>query len=1057
MYMSNIKSTRRKCACVCILSALAAQGAFGELSVVDIGGRLSVLRDGATVVSAICVDRATDEEGDVCSTAIGTEDGARVWNRWSEVPDRRFRLEVAKRADGAVEITMAGTVDAESGCRRRVLELRLDEGAFRGRPFEAVRGATAVFRTETGVFDSDMKPGDWRWLAAAGLTFDLNPIGPGNVFGSAGTGLDGHVDGVYARGRLERSGAGWTIRMGEDVRSSYGGYVGAKVVIREGVFGDYDRYHLIRKYFYTKTPPAVHLLAFGSPLRGTAYAEGDVAYLPARGYGWAQDFSVGNSERKPAVGFREGAYYSALSGTFPDTYRFGNLADGYYLFSYAAGNYAGVSNRFSVSVGDVRLLSETTVPSGALRRITRAVHVAGGTLDVAFDGSWLVSAMALQPVIADGEDFSVGRGFWVTRGYEPGVIFRSSDWTPFTPGVADETQTLPVPGTEFSAAPRDPPVPVELPDPDAPELAWTKNARIYRLFNNSSTLAQLDDLGVREHFLDRELSGRNVNAVMISGTLTRHTQPAREEAMIKSVGRIVQSLHRRGIKAFDHIDATILWNSGLGFRIMMEKPDQLLRTWDNDLPSYHFCISNPDWRERFFGQLRKTVAEGVDALQIDELYHWYKGCTCRFCRDKFFRETGWQVPMNECDPAWADSLSPFRRRWRDWRIKDCTNWFVELRRRTKDINPHLVLSAYTYTGGLIFSGSGDIGQELLDLSRAVNFFGVEVMSRSVLRSARAELPLRRAQNIYNFAFGAPVWDWYYNFDAPTDYAAWAMSEMTCQSPMLSDVKPEPGYPNYVGFDESRGAMRRHGARPVADVALFFSSHTRDLNIDIPWQKSLFGIAQALESLHVPYVFVPDVNLEAKRLSAYRTLVLTGIERLTESDRKILSEYESAGGRIVRGVEGAEEFSQRSLRCNPYRVTPDVYDFDPGQSAESDFRRRVAAAVGESGECRIDAPDRVATSVWREESGALAVHILNLTGVANKVGEEIPRTAPNPAFPPIGRDVVITLQTSEASEAEAVSPDFEGARRLVVGKGPGGATTVVLPAALLKAYVLVRIR
>ena len=73
------------------------------------------------------------------------------------------------------------------------------------------------------------------------------------------------------------------------------------------------------------------------------------------------------------------------------------------------------------------------------------------------------------------------------------------------------------------------------------------------------------------------------------------------------------------------------------------------------------------------------------------------------------------------------------------------------------------------------------------------------------------------------------------------------------------------------------------------------------------------------------------------------------------------------------------------------------------------------------------------------------------------GEEIPRMAPNPAFPPVGRDIVITLPASEASEAEAVSPDFEGARRLVVGKGPGGATTVVLPAALLKAYVLVRIR
>ena len=100
---------------------------------------------------------------------------------------------------------------------------------------------------------------------------------------------------------------------------------------------------------------------------------------------------------------------------------------------------------------------------------------------------------------------------------------------------------------------------------------------------------------------------------------------------------------------------------------------------------------------------------------------------------------------------------------------------------------------------------------------------------------------------------------------------------------------------------------------------------------------------------------------------------------------------------------------------------------------------------------------MATSVWREKSGALAVHVLNLTGVANKVGEEVLRTAPDPAFPPIDRDVVISLPKSAASEAEAVSPDFEGVRKLEVGRGADGATTVVLPAKLLKAYALVRIR
>ena len=139
---------------------------------------------------------------------------------------------------------------------------------------------------------------------------------------------------------------GWTIRAGDDVRSAYGGSIGAKVVIREGTFDDYDKFHLIRKYHYIKPLVASHLLAFGSPRRGPAYAEGDVAYLSTRGYGWAQDFSRDNRQRKPIVGFREGAYYSALSGTCADTYRIGNLADGHYLLSFMAGNFAGMSNRF---------------------------------------------------------------------------------------------------------------------------------------------------------------------------------------------------------------------------------------------------------------------------------------------------------------------------------------------------------------------------------------------------------------------------------------------------------------------------------------------------------------------------------------------------------------------------------------------------------------------------------------------------------------------------------------------------------------------------------------
>lgn len=1042
-----------------VLVALAGLRGLA-LEVVEKDGIFSVVRDGTAVVTGIAVDRGDVGSDDVKTSFATLSDGTKVWNRWSEVRDRRFRLEVAQRADGAVEISMSAQMEPSSKCRRRFLDLMLPEAVYRGKSFEAVTENVVRFVREKGVFDASFKPGLWRWMSAAGLTFDFNPLGPGDTWGNQPS-AEGwaHHDAVYGNAQATACDGGWSVRSGSDVKSTYGGFAGAKIVIREGGFDDYYRHHLIRTFHYGWPIAPVRLLAFGSPVRGPDYAEGNLPYLGSRAYGWIEDIPQGTPPRRAVVGHREGAYYSCLRSNRDATYRFSGLVDGHYLLTFSAGNYTGVANRFSVTAGGEALLADASVASGMVRKVTRAVHVCGGTLDVTFAGNWLLSVLALQPVLADGEDFSVCRGFWVSRGYEPAVIFRSDDWMPFKPETSDQVRGLPVPGTEYAGEPHDPPMPVELPDPNAPKLAWMKSARIHRIFNNSSTLAELDDPAEREPYLDGVLSNKNANAVMLSGLLSRHTQPARQPGTVKSVGLIAESLHRRGIKVFDHIDATLMWNCGFGFRQMLERPDELLLTWNDNMPSYQTCISNPAWRERFFSYLREVLSTGVDALQIDELYHWYKGCTCRHCCEKFRRETGWQVPLNECDPAWGDASSPFRRRWRDWRIKDCTNWFVELRRRTKDINPCLVLSAYSYTGGFVSSVSGDVGQELLDLSRAVNFFGIEVMSRSVMRSARAEVPFRRAQNILTFAYGAPVWDWYYTFDWQSDYVAWGMSTLTGQSPMLSEVKREEDTPDYAGFDVRRGAMDRQGATAVAPVGLLFSSHTRDLNAVPAWQPSLFGIAQALEALHVPYAFVPDVNVTPERLKPYRVLILSGVECLTAADEALLAAYEKNGGRIVRGIPGAADFCQPELVSLPASIDREVFRFNPDPAAERAFRARVEEAVGDAaGGWRITAPDRVATSVWREKSGAYAIHFLNLTGAINKVGETLGRYAPDPAFPSIAEDIVVTLPADEKiATAVAVSPDFVGERPLAVVRNADGTSTVVLPKCQLKVYTLIRMR
>ncbi len=113
-----------------------------------------------------------------------------------------------------------------------------------------------------------------------------------------------------------------------------------------------------------------------------------------------------------------------------------------------------------------------------------------------------------------------------------------------------------------------------------------------------------------------------------------------------------------------------------------------------------------------------------------------------------------------------------------------------------------------------------------------------------------------------------------------------------------------------------------------------------------------------------------------------------------------------------------------------------------------------AAKGRS--WRIAAPYGVFSSVWKEKGGAYAVQFLNGTGVRMKFGDPIPNESPDPAFPSVDEDIVITAPASAGNAAVAVSPDFPGECRLEVKDNADGTVAVTLPKGTLRAYVLVRL-
>ena len=1075
---------RRGFACVGIVAC--ALSAFATLRVHEKDGNLSVVRNGRVLISDIVPDRGNVRGDDVKSSYVEMPDGARVWNRWSEDPDCRFRLEVADRSDGAIEITFMGEADTVSGCRRRMIHLDLPDAALMGKEYRRVsRESSGDFRAygeESGVITANT--GFFtRFLAADGVIYDFNPLGPGDESGAilwsdAGNQLNNNGVGGYWR--VARLGDRFRFSCGGDIGAAWGGFAGGKVVIREGVFADFDSLHAIRTFHYPTRLQPTRLVSLGAPVHGEKYADGNFPYAGSQRYGWLDGAAA--RARRAVVGHREGALYSCVVGKGRATYRLGGLVDGWHILTFSAGNYAGAENRFSVMANGDRLLDGVMVPKGTVRRVSKAVHVKYGILDIELDGDWIVSAIGDQALLADGEDFSVARGFWLTDGFEPCTLFRNADTrVPFAAKLRDETDVLPVPGSESAAKRRAVPMPVERPAANDPRLEWAKTAKMERLLANSVSMSEFDRPGSLESYADCHLVRKGVGVVMLSGMHSRHTYLGHIDRGIESVRHVCDVLHKRGIRVIDHHDSTLLWNVAAGFRVMMERLDETAITRDAGLPSWQFCPSDPKWTATYYAYLRKLVEAGVDGLQIDELEYWSLGCLCHDCREAFRRDTGWEVPLNECDADFNDPSSKLRRIWHDWRKKALTNWFVGLRRYVKDLRDDFILSCYTTNDAFCFPNQFRyVSSDIQDLGRAMNYFGSEMMSRSALRDGRNLVSVLRMRAGVAPEGVPPLWIWWYNVDYANEYFAWALSSLVGQTPLLSAVPVPAGGVRFEEFGGTAAAMKRDGAEVVAEVAILFPAYSRDWNADWKnhaYRREMFGTAQTLDAMHVPYEFIGDRRLESGNLGKFKALLVGEAQCLSDAEVTAIRSFADRGGKVRMTVRAGTRDELGALRPQPaFGSHPNIirmeearaapfeqwetwntckWEFNPDKTAEAAFKRELLDWCGGARTWKIDAPDKVFTGVWREKSGDHVVHFVNATGVVMKSGEAVVPEAPDPAFPPIRSDMSITVPVSIVGKAVAVSPDFPGEVELTLRENGDGTVTAVLPKECLSVYTLVR--
>ena len=921
-----------------LLAGSSATGALaGDFTLSEKAGSFAVDFRGKPLITAsgFTIDgQPVFRPGELAVAKTVLPDGATAFNVWSRAPERRYRQEAVVSADGSrVEINMQFDYQAYSEAEGKTVAyvLQLPYRRLAGREFDAVIGRSN--RTQEvhgkvpeafGNFTADRPRMFAPRLAEGSVLFDFDGPGVGTYSGVSRNTIVGQWQAARFKDTPEVA-----ILQAPTVIPVHGGGLAAKLVLTAGGLKEYRAYHLRTQYSYYDALPAQKLYSFGAAKIGREYTRLDLTAAAARRDGWLE-----RGGARVISGKADGAFYSAVAGEDDATLKIGGLPPGFYFVTVGIGNFDGAENRFGITVNGRSFADGVSVKAGEGASLTRVVKLEKGEAELRFSGKWRISTLGFQQLMSLYEDFSFERGFWVTKGFEPGEHFRSQDYAEPPKYATGRTDfALPDPAKPMGK-PKKLVYETALPSPAArAAMEWRCHAVIGEFGPaNNGTFREFDAPGLVERRIKLAETDK-LNVLIVSGMLSRHTFPKHQELARRMLRRFCDEAHKKKIRIIDHIDFVLLWNMDSGYRVAAEHPEWLTRELTTMLPSTDFCFNNHSrndaFREFFKGWLRDT---GIDGMMIDEAnFTGANFCGCGDCRRDFTAETGLEWPVSELAPDQVDAKgkqarTPLAQVHRTWRTKRVGDWWVALRKAIEKEYPAFCFLCYTTHYGLTNGyASNQLGADLLQNGRAVDFLGTEIMSRNVWASYRSVFAYRKAQNLFHIAFGAPIFGMVY---APggwnVAYSGWAINNMNGQITWAEPLLCPEGKGNYYLFADRNMDLAK--ARSDADVALLFSSQGRNNGVRMNFKQELFGIAQMLGDMHVNYDIVGDTTLSDKVLEPYKVLFVAASGPLSDAQIATIRNFAGRGGHVILGPIAAIADEYGTLRGKwPFA---DLFGFAP---------------------------------------------------------------------------------------------------------------------------------
>lgn len=933
-------SIMKKLAC-CIAVAGGMLCSAGDFTLTSHDDSFSVDFRGKTIIASsefTLNGQPIFQAGELTAESKTLDDGGAALNIWSQDPARRFRQEAVISADGnRVEINMQFDYQAYSFEEDKIVGyvLRVPFERLDGVEFDGITGRS--FKT---VEIHDKVPAKFGNLAPDRMRMFAPKLAEGDLL------FDFDARGVctYSDVTCNTIVSQWQVTHSDNnpdfmqfIASvpihSYGGGISAKLVLTAGGLKEFRKYHVRTNYSYYDAMPAQKLYSFGATTVGSRYTKLDLTKALDEQDGWIEQ-----ADAQIITGTNTGAFYSAVAGTQPAKLKVQGLSPGFYFVTAGIGNFDGAGNNFDIAVNGETLAENIEVNAGDAASITRVFKLETGDAEISFNGNWRISTLGFQHLLSLYEDFSFERGFWVTQGFEPSVMYRYQDFATPPKFVTGRTD-FHLPDQALSQPkPRSLVYDKAMLSPDAQKaMAWRYQAVIGEFGPaNDGTFQEFNGPGLLERRME-SAKADNLNVIIISGLLARHDYPNHLDFVRKMLARITEEAHKKDIRIMDHIDFVLLWNKDAGFRVAAEHPDWLARELTTMLPSTDFCFNNHSRNAAFHEFFKKWIADtGIDGMMVDEAnFTGANFCGCGDCRRDFTNDTGCEWPANELAEEQVDekgklSSTALAKIFRTWRTKRVGDWWVSLRHAIEKDYPAFCFLCYTTHYGLTDGyAANHYGADLMQVGLAVDFLGTEIMSRNVWASYRSIFAYRKAKNLFHLACDAPIFGCVYSPGGwDVAYAGWALNNMNGQITWAEALRCPEGASNFYLFGDRNMDLTR--VKSEADVAILFSSQGRNNGLRMNYRQELFGIAQMLGDMHVNYDIISDKSLSAEMLASYKLLFVAASAPLSDDQIKVIRDFSERGGHVILGPIAAIADEYSNMREEwPFA---DLFGFEPSERA-----------------------------------------------------------------------------------------------------------------------------